>query len=579
MKVIHKLLKPDIGKMVSKRDCEDLLDVIQCRTLKMKLFRKWSNFLDFFSISMRDEDRYFFSWYNAMRGIESIADAKAVASLVFMLDSPPSSLINDVASDWRSWVERIIRRNKEYAIASLIQLLATGSRGRWSAAKILGEIGDNSAIDQLVISLNDDYSALREEAVKSLGKIGDKEAVEALIPLLHDKEDKVRIAAVKVLGEFSDVRALDPLVRYVFKCQFGASHLRPKALEAIAKIQRAPANAGISSNAVLNYALDILNNDAADYLDRQIAVEILGVVGNKAAADPLLQHLPHFYSVVGCNDHEGIEKFIIALARLGDKKAIDPVLKTLFEFPMDYDDVILFESALRALLTDMPQQIINLMIRASSYRWKYFSSNLYGNLESYNTEPLEDLEAVDQLCGIKTPIAGNLLHLLVKKRPVFISVRNGAIKIAWKVSSISGSEGYVAGSIPKELHLINDCFVEVPFYNQRKRAEVELANRGDPPYNPTVYSSGDLRDIGVLFKRIRQQAKLLFTSEEEKHFQESLAANDLGIAFDLLCLKLENAGMISQDLYESLADAGLKMGYANDHWAKVRHQVRHRQNI
>jgi hypothetical protein len=82
-------------------------------------------------------------------------------------------------------------------------------------------------------------------------------------------------------------------------------------------------------------------------------------------------------------------------------------------------------------------------------------------------------------------------------------------------------------------------------------------------------------NISRLLRQIREQGSPPFTPEEEKHFQESLSANELGIAFDFLCWKFENVGSpISQEIFDLIADAGSRMGCSPDDWQKLQILVR-----
>jgi len=82
-------------------------------------------------------------------------------------------------------------------------------------------------------------------------------------------------------------------------------------------------------------------------------------------------------------------------------------------------------------------------------------------------------------------------------------------------------------------------------------------------------------NVNRLLRQIREQGGLPFTPEEEMHFQESLDANELGIAFDLLCWKFEHTGgPISQPLYDLIADAGSRMECSPSDWEKLKTFIR-----
>jgi hypothetical protein len=81
--------------------------------------------------------------------------------------------------------------------------------------------------------------------------------------------------------------------------------------------------------------------------------------------------------------------------------------------------------------------------------------------------------------------------------------------------------------------------------------------------------------VDRLLRQILQQGSPPFTPEESRHFQESLAANELGIAFDLLCWKFGETGhQISEDVYDMLADAGSMMEIAPSQWTELKPLVR-----
>ena len=78
-------------------------------------------------------------------------------------------------------------------------------------------------------------------------------------------------------------------------------------------------------------------------------------------------------------------------------------------------------------------------------------------------------------------------------------------------------------------------------------------------------------EVSHLLRQIRELGGLSFTLDEASHFQESLDANELCIAFDLLCWKVEETGKtISQPLYDLIADAGSRMGCSPNDWENLK---------
>ena len=104
-----------------------------------------------------------------------------------------------------------------YGIGDGISLLASALKAedgevRREAAVVLGQIGDERAVEPLIVALTGEDPWLRKEAAVALGKIGDERAVEPLIvALTGDDQSWVREAAAEALGNIGDERAVEPL--------------------------------------------------------------------------------------------------------------------------------------------------------------------------------------------------------------------------------------------------------------------------------------------------------------------------------------------------------------------------------
>jgi hypothetical protein len=101
------------------------------------------------------------------------------------------------------------------AVDLLIEALGDGSSsGSWSAASVLGDIGDTDAVEPLIGVLSNyrGSEAVREEAAEALGKIGDTQAVEPLFGALIHKSYDMRRAAAVALVEFGE-QTVEPLIK------------------------------------------------------------------------------------------------------------------------------------------------------------------------------------------------------------------------------------------------------------------------------------------------------------------------------------------------------------------------------
>lgn len=82
---------------------------------------------------------------------------------------------------------------------------------RSAAAKALGEISDERAVEPLIAALKDKKAVVRQNAAMALGKIEDSRAVEPLAAALQDENFTVSTVAATALGEIGDERAVEPL--------------------------------------------------------------------------------------------------------------------------------------------------------------------------------------------------------------------------------------------------------------------------------------------------------------------------------------------------------------------------------
>lgn len=103
----------------------------------------------------------------------------------------------------------------EQALQPLVSLLKNGeSLGAASAAKVLGEFGDSSAVDALIQILENSgkWWQIRKNAAIALGLIGEKRAVKSLIKALEDQHSPdIRIGAAESLARLGDVSAIGHL--------------------------------------------------------------------------------------------------------------------------------------------------------------------------------------------------------------------------------------------------------------------------------------------------------------------------------------------------------------------------------
>ena len=121
-----------------------------------------------------------------------------------------------------------LKHQNDYMRGSARELDDLGD-ARGDAATALGELGDASAVEPLIGTLNDQNKYVQAAAARALGKLGDARALEPLIATskhhddyvrdcaakaiacLKDKAKEVRDSATAALNKLGDGRAVEPL--------------------------------------------------------------------------------------------------------------------------------------------------------------------------------------------------------------------------------------------------------------------------------------------------------------------------------------------------------------------------------
>jgi len=156
-------------------------------------------------------------------------------------------------------------------ISSLIDDLRDVFR-RDSAIESLVEIGE-PAVEPLIQALKDEDSFVREGAAEALGKIGDKRAVEPLIHALNDEDWQVRWEAAEALDELGYEPKNDTEKAYYLIARKNWDELVKMGEPAVEPLIQA------------------LKDE--DIFVREAAVEALGKIGDKRAVEPLIHVLDY----------------------------------------------------------------------------------------------------------------------------------------------------------------------------------------------------------------------------------------------------------------------------------------------
>jgi len=139
------------------------------------------------------------------KAAELLGDISDPASAPYLISTFTDSLVSFDG-------EKALFRIGTGAVDDLITALADPSQIiRAKSIDLLGQIGDQKAVNALIDLLTDSDVYIRQMTVNALGRLGDIRSLEPIIGRLHDDSSLVRLEATAVLEWFGDMRAIQPL--------------------------------------------------------------------------------------------------------------------------------------------------------------------------------------------------------------------------------------------------------------------------------------------------------------------------------------------------------------------------------
>ena len=192
---------------------------------------------------------------------------------------------------------------------------------RQGAVVTLGLIGDNQVINELVTTLKDENLFVRIDAGFALAKMNDARAADGLIDAIKLQNRNVRKQALDALGKIGNAKAIDGLV-VALKDQ--DVHLRLDAIEAITKI---------GGEHTVNKLIVMLKHP--DPNARLGAARVLGRIGDARAVDALLEALKYQPVAQALNESSARGEAADALGKIGSNKAVDGLVRALKD-PSDF---------------------------------------------------------------------------------------------------------------------------------------------------------------------------------------------------------------------------------------------------
>jgi HEAT repeat protein len=238
-------------------------------------------------------------------------------------------------------VEDLVKMGSAAVEPLLAVLRDTNANVRAGAARALGKIGDQRALNALVFCLRSDPSPeVRKSAVWAL-HLGDARATPALIEALSDTDEWVRFGAIIVLAKMgtASVRPLmaalhhsNAVVRAAAAETLGrigdrrAADMLAKALTDLnqgVRFQVAISLGRMSDARAVDPLIEIVRNPASEL--RTKAIKALGQIGDVRAVEPLIE------AVYGENDR-WVRLFAIeALGQIGDLRAVEVLADAAYD--------------------------------------------------------------------------------------------------------------------------------------------------------------------------------------------------------------------------------------------------------
>ncbi len=207
----------------------------------------------------------------------------------------------------------------ESAVPALIEALRKDDNAavRKNAASSLREIENANARPALIKALNSDNSGVvRSESAYALGVGALKHAdnVEPLIKAMRkDKYESTRVRAVWSLGEIADKRAIEPLIDLLVKGRKKGEKESPAVIAQIITALDKIATPAVQP------LIAVLEDKNIDEVPRSKAAQILGLIENTDAVEPLISALKDNSVVVRSES-------AISLGLINDRRAVEPLI-------------------------------------------------------------------------------------------------------------------------------------------------------------------------------------------------------------------------------------------------------------
>jgi HEAT repeat protein len=290
----------------------------------------------------------FISLWLSFVGLIQYAEKKGLMRLLKQLESP------DQGQRIRA-LDELIRMGPSRMKTFIKALQHKSPVVRKGIVKVLGKSGDLRVIEPLIKAARDKHKPVRYEAITALGRTGDLNAAEFLIRILENKNQDpgMRWRAASALGETNQLLAVGPLLNALEE-QDGT--IRKKAIEALGKIKDQQAIGPLVK--MLEDGSSEIRSLAAEALDKlswkpETEQERIAYYMARGNWDSLiLSGSSAIESLITALEDESINTRVNAmttLGKIGDVRAIEPLINILKDKILKDEDVTLRETAAIAL--------------------------------------------------------------------------------------------------------------------------------------------------------------------------------------------------------------------------------------
>ena len=186
--------------------------------------------------------------------------------------------LNAVVPDWREkdWADKLVMHWCRWVVEG-------NDDERKVAARFLGDLKDQRAVQALLVAMEDRDRDVRRQAIQSLGKMRDMRAAGVLRNALM--EDRyVRGAAARALGQLRDTSAVDLLISLVEREMHLQGRSGDELMESIAR-----ALGNLNDRRGVDALIRLLGHSGIHV--RSSAAQSLGQIGDLRTADALAQAL------------------------------------------------------------------------------------------------------------------------------------------------------------------------------------------------------------------------------------------------------------------------------------------------